>query len=219
MEATELKQLMKAYENKLDRSLQLNVSSLDKVSLATPKQSTNKVLRNRVFEVITFGILAIFIGWYIASNVSQTHLVVSGVIVHVFTLVALIGSIGQVVFLKQIDYSKPIIEIRTKIERVNAHELLFVKLIFLSAPVWWAYTIVAIDVFLGVDFFQYLETDFVSRYLVTNMLLILPLIWFFRILSYHNLHKKWVRKTLAIFTSAKTLEALNELKKLEEFEK
>ena len=116
-----------------------------------------------------------------------------------------------------IDFSKPIVEIRKKIELVNSHGLLFVKLIFLSAPVWWSYAIVAIDLFLGTDLYLYLDPDFVLRYLVINFLLIIPLLWVFYKLSYKNLHIKWVRKTIRLFTGTKTMKALEFLNDIEEF--
>jgi hypothetical protein len=158
-------------------------------------------------------------GNYIATNWDQTHLAISGSIVGVFTLIALSGSIGQVVLLQQIDFSKPVVEIRKKIELVNAHGLLFVKLIFLSAPIWWSYAIVGINVFLGFDLYAFLEPDFVTRYLIINALLILPLIWLFKKLTYKNLHIKWVRKTIGFLSGTKTRKAMEFLNDIEEFDK
>ena len=218
MEAIELQEILNAYDNKLDKTLSLNMSSLEELQLEKPKKNIKKLLLYRVFETVSFIFLTIFTGWFIADNWGQTHLVISGIIVHVFAIVALVGSIGQIVLLKQIDYSKPVVEIREKIERVNAHGLLFVKLIFLSVPVWWAYAIVAVDLFMGFDLYAYLEPDFVARYLLINFLLIIPLIWVFNKLSYKNLHIKWVRKTIRLFTGIKTMKALEFLKDIEEFE-
>ena len=217
MEALELKKIMAAYDNKLDKTLRLNKSLMNELRLEKSQNSIKKILRYRIFEVVIFSFLAIFLGWYIANNLDQTHLVISGIILHVFTLVALVGSIGQIVLLQQIDFSKPIVEIRKKIELVNSHGLLFVKLIFLSAPVWWSYAIVAIDLFLGTDLYLYLDPDFVLRYLVINFLLIIPLLWVFYKLSYKNLHIKWVRKTIRLFTGTKTMKAVEFLNDIEEF--
>jgi len=218
MEALELKKIMEAYDNKLDKTLRLNKSSVNELQFDKSQKSTRKILRYRIFEVVIFSFLAIFLGWYIANNWGQTHLAISGIIVHVFALVALVGSIGQIVLLQQIDFSKPIVEIRKKMELVNSHGLLFVKLVFLSAPVWWSYAIVAIDLFLEVDLYLHLDPDFVVRYLVINFLLITPLLWVFNKLSYKNLHNKWVRKTIRLFTGTKTMKALEFLNDIEEFE-
>lgn len=218
MEAAELKKILEAYDNKLDDKLSLNMSSIKNLQLEKSQNSTRKILMYRVFEVVMFSFLVMFLGWYIANNWDQTHLAISGVIVNVFSLIALVGSIGQVVLLQQIDFSKPIVEIRKKIELVNSHGLLFVKLIFLSAPVWWSYAIVGIDLFLGVDLYVHLDPDFVVRYLVVNFLLIIPLVWLFNKLSYKNLHIKWIRKTIGLFTGKKTWKALNFLNDIEKFE-
>ncbi|MGB0807154.1 MAG: hypothetical protein ACPGRC_10705, partial [Salibacteraceae bacterium] len=218
MEAQELNKIMAAYDDKLDQTLQLNLSSINELPLQKPESTTNKVLKYRVFEVVIFSLLAILLGGYIASNLDQTHLVVSGIILHVFTLIAIVGSIGQVVLLQQINYSKPIVEIRKKIELVNSHNLLFVKILLLSAPVWWSYAIVGLDVFLGYDIYVYLDSDFVVRYLVINFLLIIPLIWFLNKLSYKNLHIKWVRKTIVLITGSKTRKAMEFLEDIKEFE-
>ena len=218
MEAVELKMIMEVYDNKLDKILHLNKSSVNELQLEKSRNSTKRILMYRFFEVVIFNFLTVFLGWYIANNLDQTHLVISGVIVHVFVLVASVSSIGQVVLLRQIDFSKPIVEIRKKIELVNSHGLLFIKLIFLSAPVWWSYAIVAVDIFLGVDLYVHLDPDFVVRYLVINFLLIIPLVWAFNRLSYKNLHIKWVRKTIGLFTGIKTMKALEFLNDIEEFE-
>ena len=218
MEAVELKRILQAYENKLDKTLRLNKSSMEELQREKSRPNINKILRYRILEVVVFSFMALFIGWYIANNWGQTHLVISAVIVHVFTLIALVGSIGQLVLLHQIDFSKPIVAIRKKIELVNSHGFLFVKLAFLSAPVWWSYAILALDLLFGVDLYVHLEPYFVVRYLVVNFLLIIPLVWLFNKLSYQNLHIKWVRKTIHFFTGAKTMKALEFLSDIEAFE-
>ena len=218
MELTELKELVKKHDNQLDQMLQLNSESIKKIQLREPQKNTNTSLMRRVFEVVCFVVFAVCTGMYIAANLEHTHLMVSGIIVHLFTLIALIGSIGQVVLLKQIDYSKPIVEIRKKIELVNAHDLLFFKLMFLSAPVWWAYALVALDFILGFDLFTYLEPEFINRYIIINLLLILPLGWVFNKLTYKNLHIQWVRNTIDFFAGSKTKKALVFLNEIEQFE-
>lgn len=218
MEAGELKQLMEAYDKKLDEKLNLNTTSLKNMNLDKTKKEIQSIFVYRTIEIVIFGLLALFIGSYIVDHWNTTHLVISGIIIHIFTLIALAGSIGQVVFLKQIDYSKPIVGIRKKIEFVNAHQLLFVKLMFLSAPIWWAYVVVASNQFLNIDLYTHMDADFVLKYLMLNSLLIIPLALFLNKLSYKNIHINWVRKTLQFFTGNKTIKALDFLNEIEEFE-
>ncbi|MFT6485356.1 MAG: hypothetical protein ACJAWN_002082 [Neolewinella sp.] len=121
--------------------------------------------------------------------------------------------------MQQIDFSKPIVVIRKKIELVNTHGLLFLKLIFLSTPVWWSYVVVGSDYLFSVDLYARMDADFVLKYLAVNFLLLIPLVWFLNKLTYKNLHVKWVRKTMGLVTGSKTMKALAFLHDIEEFEK
>ena len=107
MEAKELKEILAAYDAKLDNKLSLNIASLKSINLDKSENKMQAMLKYRIVEIVAFSLLALFIGNYIAINWSQTHLAISGVIVGLFTLIALSGSIGQVVLLQQIDFSKP----------------------------------------------------------------------------------------------------------------
>lgn len=217
MKTEELKKILAAYDTKLDQKLSLNVASLKNIDLDKSEKNTQTILKYRIVEIVVFSLLALVIGNYTAHNFNQTHLFISGVIVGIFTLIALAGSIGQVVLLQQIDFSKPIIDIRKKIELVNSHGFLFVKLMLLSTPIWWAYVIVGSDYMFSVDLYTHMDVDFVFKYLIVNSLLIIPLVWFLNKLTYKNLHVKWVRKTIGLFTGSKTMKALEFLNDIEKF--
>lgn len=218
MEAKELKKILAAYDTKLDEKLSLNVASFKSINLDKSEKRTLSILKYRIIEIVIFSLIALFMGNYIASNWNQPHLAISGIIVGVFTLIALAGSIGQVTLLKQIDFAKPIVDIRKKIELVNTHGLLFVKLMFLSTPIWWSYFVVGVDSILNIDLYANMDVDFVLKYLMVNSLLIIPLLWFLNKLTYKNLHIKWVRKTIRVFIGSKTMKALEFLNDIEKFE-
>ncbi|MFL0351982.1 hypothetical protein [Xanthomarina sp. GH4-25] len=218
MEAGELKKILAAYDTKLDEKLSLNLASFKSINLDKSEKKTLSILKYRIIEIVVFSLLAVFMGNYIASNWTQTHLAISGIIVGVFTLIALAGSIGQVTLLKQIDFAKPIVDIRKKIELVNTHGLLFVKLMLLSTPIWWAYIVVGSDYMFNIDLYAHMDVDFVLKYLMVNSLLIIPLVWFLNKLTYKNLHVKWVRKTIGFFIGSKTMKALEFLNDIEKFE-
>lgn len=218
MEAEELKKILAAYDTKLNEKLSLNVMYLKNINLEKSKKSTQSILKYRIAEIVVFSLLALFIGNYIATNWNQSHLAFSGIIVGIFTLIALAGSIGQVALLQQIDFTKPIVDIRKKIELVNTHGLLFFKLMFLSTPIWWSYVVVGSDYLFNIDLYTNMDSDFVLKYLLVNLLLIIPMSWFLNKLTYRNLHTKWVRKTIGFFVGTKTMRALEFLKDIEEFE-
>jgi hypothetical protein len=218
MEVDELNKILAAYDQKLEKQLRLNEAVIRDINFEKPKQDKQTIFITRVLEIIGFSLLALFLGSYIANNWHTSHLAISGILVGIFTLIALAGSIGQVVLLKNIDFTKPIVNIRKKIEQVNIHSLLFLKLMFLSAPIWWAFVVVAADYFFNLDLYAQMNSDFVLDYLMVNSLLAIPLVWFLSKLSYKNLEITWVKKTIGFFTSTKTMKALKSLKDIETFE-
>lgn len=218
METEELKRILAAYDTKLDKKLHLNLVSIQNLNLEKSKKNTEKILSYRIIEIVTFSLLALFMGGYIANNWQETHLAISGIIVALFTLIALSGSIGQVTLLQQIDFSKPILDIRKKIELVNAHNLTFVKLMLLSTPIWWAYIVVGAEAVFNIDLYNAMDPDFTIKYLLTNAVLVLPIIWLLTKLNHKNLHINWIKKTISLFTGAKTIQALAFLNEIEKFE-
>jgi len=220
MNAMELEQLMEEYNRKLDEIIHLNKNNTFKnLPFRKSRQTTNSLLFYRITEVAFWGLVVVFMGSFVAFHLKEIHLAVSGLIIELFALIALTGSIGQIVLIRQIDYSKPVVEIRKKIESVNAHGLLFIKLLMISLPVWWVYAIVGLYLLFGIDIYPYLNPKFVTVYLTMNGVLVIPLIWFLNKLSYENLHIKWVQKTINGLTSPRTRMALHFLKEIEVFEK
>ena len=71
---------------------------------------------------------------------------------------------------------------------------------------------------LNIDLYANMDADFVLKYLMVNSLLIIPLVWFLNNLTYKNIHIKWVRKTIGLFTGSKTMKALEFLNDIEKFE-
>ncbi len=218
MEAIELKKLMQDYNHKLDDLIQLNEAAVKSLSLKKTEKKTSRLLLNRLLEMVAFSFIVIYMGSFLTRHWGENHLVISALVVELFAIVALIGSIGQIFLIKRIDYSLPVVEIKKRIEMVNAHGFLFLKLLLFSLPVWWAYAILGLYLFLGVDVYLYLSPGFVSNYLIVNGLLVFPLVWLFHKLSYRNLHIVWVRRIIKSLTSRKTQKALESLKKIDQFE-
>lgn len=168
--------------------------------------------------MLVFGFVVIYMGHFVASHWSEIHLAVSGAGVLVFALVALIGSVGQVALLAQVNYAKPVVDVVKKLEYINLHGFLFLKLMFLSVAVWWTYAVVGLYVFLGLDIYLHLDTVFVSSYLIGNALLLPPLLWFLNKLSPRNMHVKWVAVVVNALTASETQKALAFLREIEDFE-
>lgn len=218
MKTIELKQLIDEYNHKLDTHIHLNKKAVYKnIQLKKSQKNTSMLLLNRIVELLSLSFIVLYMSNFIANHWGEIHFVISGVLIIMFAIIALIGSIGQIVLIKQIDYTKPILEISKKIETINTHGFLFIKLLLLSMSVWWIYAIAGLYLFFGIDIYPHLNPGFVRIYLIANGLLIIPLLYCFYKLSYKNLHIKWVRLCINGITSRNTKKALSFLNNIEAF--
>lgn len=215
----DLNDLFNAYNAKIETVISTNEAALTRINLEYPKTNMQQVYYKTIIEVVIFVVLALFLGGYVFSRIATPSLLICGLIACMFNVIALAGSIAQLVLIQQIDYSKPLVVIREKVEKVRLHELYIVKLLLFSAPFWWAFTAVLVDFLLGVDFIGLIDANIKTIYLVLNVLLVVPLIYFLRQLNPHNMHKKAVQNILYVLSSRQVLNALEELNKLEKFKK
>lgn len=219
MESIELNELFKAYNHKIETVVSANNLVIDQIRLQKPKRTMQQVYNYRIVEVITFGLLSIFFGWYISERFSNINLLICGIIGAIFNIIALSGSISQLLLLKQIDYSEPILAIKEKIERVNSHELYIVKLLLLSAPLWWAFNAIIFDIFFEVDFIAEIDKSVKVIYLAVNVSLAIPLIYLLTQLNHKKIHKKTIRRIIHLFSNSRVLKALEQLEDIERFKK
>ena len=126
----ELNDLFNAYNAKMDAVISTNEAVLAQLNLESPKQNMQQVYYKRIIEVMIFAVLAMFLGGYVFSRLEMPSLLIAGLIASFFNAVALAGSIAQLLLIQQIDYAKPLIKIKAKIEKVRLHELYIVKLLF-----------------------------------------------------------------------------------------
>lgn len=98
------------------------------------KQSLKPLSRGQVLQVL-IGVLLVVLGascW--APNVRIPHRLVCGIIVHVYGVFTIAAAIFVMTRINRIDYSKPVDEIRRKLDRVRAGYLRFAPLIGFA---WW----------------------------------------------------------------------------------
>lgn len=219
MESLQFEELLKAFNAQQNKSIELNQNLIKQLETSKIQKSTNFVLFKRYVEFLFTGFLTVILAQFVYDHREVEHLLISGSITFLFALIAFAGSIGQVVLLHQLKLSDSVIKMQQRIEEINIHGLFIIKLMLLSAPVWWAYVLVAFQLLLGLDIYPHLDPEFAKRYVLVNFLVLIPVFWAVNKLSYKNVHLNWVKKTLAFFSGKQMNESLESLRNLKEFQK
>ena len=108
MNLEQMQSMWQAHSEKLDESMSLNNRLLKEMRVADQKNKLNKLVISRAIEGFLFIIITVFLWRYIVSSWSLTAPVLSAVLLNVFAIIGLAGSIGQIALLTKIDFAKPI---------------------------------------------------------------------------------------------------------------
>ena len=159
MNLEQMQSMWQAHSEKLDESMSLNNRLLKEMRVADQKNKLNKLVISRAIEGFLFIIITVFLWRYIVSSWSLTAPVLSAVLLNVFAIIGLAGSIGQIALLTKIDFAKPIKETLTDLIAVRSHSLSIFKLLMFSAPFYMAYVFLGYDMAFGVDLFSLMSVE------------------------------------------------------------
>lgn len=159
MNLEQMQSVWQQHNHKLDECINLNKRLLQERQIESQKGELNKLILTRSIEGIVFFAIVVALGNYIAASWSLTAAVMSAVVLNIFALVGLAGSIGQVVLLSKIDFSKPVKQTLFDLITVRTHSLRIFKLLLLSAPFYMAYVFLGYDILLGVDLFSLMPVE------------------------------------------------------------
>jgi hypothetical protein len=192
MEHTEIINLWKSYDKKLDDSISINRD----LSLEITKMKSYALLQSmkpvKIFALFA-GLIWVVLGGYIVVNlfryayadVSQFFLY-SAAIQLVITAIALIIYIYQLVLIQQVDLSESILTTQSRLSSLRSSTLWAARILFLQLPLWTTF---------------YLSENLLQNgnkaLLIINVILTLAFafagLWLFVNIKYENREKKWFK--------------------------
>lgn len=216
MELDELKEIWKGYEAKLDKSLAVNQHLFEQLRLDQTRSKMRSLLYSRIAEAVCFFILLVALGGYIANHLSVSAPILSAIILTVFVLIGLIGSIGQIALIGMLDYSGSVRDIQKQLFRIRSHKLQLLRLILLSIPFYMAYILLGFDLLWNIDLYTVADPTWLEIQIMVSLLLVGPVLWFYRALGLQDTTRPWVTKIVRSLGDSQISEALELLNELEE---
>lgn len=221
MELEELKNRWNAFDNKLEKSLQLNKHLLKQINLDKAK---NKLRILLIFKLLETGVLSLIIYYLVKFtiyNFNSPQFSVSAIILIFFAVMGYISNIRQVslTILLQTEYAG---DITSKQRKLTALKLLianYVKWGLLSIPFFPVWIILIPKIFLNFNIY----TNGMNYWWWANIglgILFIPFVlWVFNQLSKKNINQFWVKNLLQGSGWGLAADAENFLNEIEEFEK
>lgn len=207
MNIDELKHTWQQQPHQDEAGVDINTQTLSAIVTNQHKQRFRNMLILRWFEAAVFLFFNFALWSYIANNIIDPEItlissikltapVISAFILTVFAIIGFAGSVGQIILINGLDYSKPVNELQTNILKITSHKLQVTKLMFLSAPFYLAYVFLGFDVFFAIDFYQLISANLMTAYLVTSALMFVFVLFMAMTLNYKNIHKPWVKTSI-----------------------
>ncbi len=216
METAEIKNIWKAHDSILDRSVKLNIYCIETIQSQKSKSRLKPLLMLRIFESIILLSILIFLAGFTFDNVTDIPVAVSAVILAIYSLYAFYNCAAQIVLITQISYSDSVTEIQRKLNLLQTHILDYFRLTFLMIPFWLVYPVIGFKLFADTD----ISGTLPGAWVILQFILLVPFsVYMYTQISYRNIHKRWVRFLVRNAGGRSVTESYEFLKAIDEFKK
>ncbi len=162
----DLKNLWGDYGKRLDASLKLNATLLQRSNLEIARNSLRPLILALGLEIAGNAIALVLLGSFIADTFGDARFVIPGVALFISAWLVLVVCARQVVSLKRIDFDEPIVAIQETLERLRLQRIRMNFWLIFAAPLLWVpFMIVGLRA-VGVNGYE-----FGPQYLLSNLAL------------------------------------------------
>ena len=181
MELDDLKGLWEDQDRKLDASLRLNTRLLIESVLARTDTTLQGLSRLLWFELAMIVVAVLLTGSFLASHISQPRFLIPGVGLHLSVIALIIAGVRQLVAIRTLDYSAPIVVIQKRLESLRVERIRATKLTLLCSPlIWTALLVVAPKGLFGVDSYAIFGATYLLANLLLGLFVIVLAVWISR---------------------------------------
>jgi hypothetical protein len=194
MELEELKKIWNEQEEKLNKSLQLNIQLLRKINFDKAGNKLRTLLFYKLTEMIILLFMIAYLWNFTIKYFNTPGFSVPSVILTGFIMAGFISDIRQVNIITQLrsEENAPVSFLQKKTEKLKLLIIGYVKMSFITIPFYPLLMIVGGKIFFNVDCWVPQHRSFLMANFITGLLLIPLFAWLYRQLSKHNIKQVWV---------------------------
>ena len=211
MEDITLKNLWKAQDEKLDRTMKLNLFILESMQKQKAASKLNGLARLKLFAVILGIVWSLFLGVLVYGNqLRNIYFTVSVGMIMLITVAAIIAYIKHIALINELDYSQSITNTQKKLSKLQASTFNS-RFILLQTPFYTTW-------FWSTEMIEASVTKFCLIAVPITVFFTILTIWLYKNLTPLKMHKKWVSYLLKNDPEQKpVIQAQTFLKEIEEF--
>ena len=212
MENTDIINLWKSYDKKLEENLVLNKKNAADITQLKVQSLLKSMRPIKLFIIITGIVWVIFIDVLIINffHIASPFLLISAVIHVLLTKLAIGIYLYQVILIYQVDISEPVLATQDKLASLKSSTLWVARLSFLQLPIWtifyWNKSMLE-----NGNFWLY-----AIQFIVTVSFVIIS-VWLFFNINYENRNKKWFQLIISGIEWNPVIKSMELYREVEEF--
>lgn len=220
MELEDLKRRWEDHDRKLAASIRLNTRLLRESVLAKADTALKRLSRLLWFELVMNLLAVLLLGSFLGNHASEVRFLIPALGLHLCAIALVIASARQLVAIKTLDYSAPIVVIQKRLESLRVERIRATKLTLLLSPLLWTpLLIVTLKGFFGVDAYATLGAAFLIANLFFGLLVILLAVWISSRYAARMERSLLVQRLMWVLAGKSLTSAAGFLSSLSQFEK
>jgi hypothetical protein len=213
MSTDEFQQIWKAYDAKLEKSLQLNLRLLTEVQSQKARSVLGALVTGRIFMIVVAGVylaLMCFGFWFVRT---QPVMAVSFAVIILCTLLAVGEYIREIGVIRGMNYGENIVDTQIKLAGIQSSIIRSIRISWLQLPFWSTF-------FISNELLRKGGREFLLIQIPITLLLTIVAVFFYRNITIEYAgRKKWV-KAMIRGTGIKSISrAMDFMKEIEDFKK
>ena len=213
MSTDEFQQVWKAYDAKLEKSLQLNLRLLQEVQSQKAKSVLRSFIASRIIGIvigILYLLLLILAFWYVRT---QPVMAVSFAVFIICTVIAIGEYIHEIGVIQGISYGDNIVDTQRKLAGIQSSIIWTLRISWVQLPFWATFFVSNELLRKGGREFWMIETP------ITLLLAMLAVILYRNITIENAQKKKWVKAMIRAAGMKSLTRAMEFLQEIEDFKK
>jgi len=218
MDQSEIINLWKAYDRKLEASLMLNKSNAIEITRLKTKSLLSSMTPLKIFTIIV-GMLWVGIGGTIVVNLFvHAYTSVSPFFLYSAAFQLLLTAIGigiylyQLVLIHQMDITDTLIKTQKRLTQLKSSTLWVARILLLQLPAWTTF-------YWSMDLIKSGHLPYIFLNSVVTLLAIAVSLWLFINIRYENREKKWFKLIFEGKEWTPVIKAIELHKEIEAFER
>ncbi|MCU0353701.1 MAG: hypothetical protein MUD08_08200 [Cytophagales bacterium] len=222
MEAQELKNIWQAYDQKLEKSLALNLQCIEAIQTQKAKRKLNPLLFLKAFAVLagivwvwflgSVAFAAAVAGYHDSFTVSKLFFIVSTGMIAAITIAAIVAYIRHMSLIWEINSTDNVVEMQEKTTLLQLSTLKAARVLSLQLPFYVTW-------FFRPEWISGGNLLFWLVYMPVLALFIFLSVWLYTNISVKNIGKKWFKMLFDSAEWTSPAKALQFLQEIEDFRK